>query len=173
MKSGCLAHADDELRRSSADVYDDRRLHGAGTAGHRTEERHPGLFLARENARIQAALVADARGELPPVARVAHRRGHHREVPVGLLLAVGRRVGVDLLAELGQRASTRSQPSSDRDPPASTPAPSRVTTERRTISTTSPSGVTSAISRRVEFVPMSTTAARMRLMLLAGPVLGS
>src|SRR6202007_2445180 len=94
---------DDELGRSSADVYDDRRLHGAGTAGHRTEERHPGLFLAREDTPIQTTLIANARGELRSIARIAHRGGHHREVRVGLLGSI-RRVGLDLLAELRQRA---------------------------------------------------------------------
>src|SRR5215218_3473115 len=42
----------------------------------------------------------------------------------------------------------------------STPRPSRVTVERRSISSTRPSS-TSATRRRVEFVPMSTTATRM------------
>jgi hypothetical protein len=41
----------------------------------------------------------------------------------------------------------------------STPRPSRVTVERRSISVTRPSS-TSATSRRVEFVPISTTATR-------------
>ncbi len=102
VKPGRPAHADDELGGAPTDVYDDRRLDRAGTTGHRTEERHPGLFLACEDARIQVALLADLLGECSPVACVAHRGGHHGEVRIAP--SGGRSVRVDLLAELRQRA---------------------------------------------------------------------
>ena len=58
-------------------------------------------------------------------------------------------------------ASTRSIAASSRTPVRSRRSPSRVTLVRRSSSISLPSRATSATSRRVEFVPMSTTATRM------------
>ena len=58
-------------------------------------------------------------------------------------------------------AHVRSMAASERSPPESTRSPRRVTRESLTRSATVPEGSTSAISRRVELVPMSTTAQRI------------
>ena len=62
--------------------------------------------------------------------------------------------------------------SAERLPAESTRSPSLVTRDSRSSSVTAPPGSTSAISSRVELVPMSTTATRTRSMLEAGGVLG-
>ena len=128
------------------------------SAGHRAEERELRLFLAGQDARVEAILRADRVGELAPVGGVAHRRGEHGEVGYSPSAGCGRRSPYGT-----RRARQHPRTSLPRQrPQASTPAPSRVTIERRTSSATCPSGVTSAISSRVELVPMSTTATRIR-----------
>ena len=66
-------------------------------------------------------------------------------------------------------ASTRSIAASSRTPVRSRRSPSRVTFVRRSSSISVPSRATSATSRRVEFVPMSTTATRMCAQLRVTP----
>ena len=87
---------DDELGGAAADVDHDRRLGRRRPAGHRAQERQLRLFLAAEHARVEAVVVAHARGELGAVGGVAHRRGEHGEVGLAAVL-------VDRLAVLGER----------------------------------------------------------------------
>ena len=129
---------------------------GARTAGHRAEERELRLFVAAEHARVEPVVLAHARGERGAVGGVAHGRGEHGEVRLAV-------VGVDL--RRGSRracASTRAMASSESEPRGvdavaqarDLGAPEQLLDARRS------SGSTSAISSRVELVPMSTTATR-------------
>ena len=96
-----------------------------------------------------------ARGELGAVGGVAHRGGHHGDACArSRARSIASRVVVERREARAAAARRRAAPV------ASTPSPSRVTTERRSSSRRPRRRATSAISRRVEFVPMSTTATR-------------
>jgi hypothetical protein len=126
----------------------------AGRARGRAEEGQPRLLVAAERARVEAVALAHARGELAPLAASRTARSAPRR-------ALARAELVDRLAVLVEHANTRSIASSPSAPVASTPSPSRVTIERRSSSSTRRRRLASATSRRVEFVPMSTTATRV------------
>ena len=122
----------------------------------RAQVGQPRLLVAVERCgRRGRSACATASRELRAVGRVAHRRGHHGDSALG---AVRR----DRLARTARAPRTRAAAARRRARPlASTPSPSRVTIERRSTSSGGPSASTSAISSRVEFVPMSTTATRV------------
>ena len=151
--------ADDELGRAPADVDHDGRLDGGETPGHRAEERQLRLFVAAQHFRVERELAADPLGELPAVGCVPHGRGQHREVRLATVLvdrlpvlgehAPGALDG--LRVELAGRVDAVAQPGHLR-------APSSSVTELS-------AGSTSAISSRVELLPMSTTATRTAEML--------
>ena len=69
---------------------------GARAAGHRAEEGELRLFLAGEDAGVEAVVLAHARGEGGAVGGVAHGRGEHGEVGLAV-------VGVDRGAVVGER----------------------------------------------------------------------
>ena len=149
--------ADHELGRAAADVDHEQPLAGGrGACGGGAEVG-------------QARLLVAARGPWPSrPKRVAHgvrrtprrwtRRAPPRSSPPCVAL---RAVGRDRRRRSSpSTAKTRSRGASPSAPVASTPSPRRVTIERRSTSVTRSSS-TSAISSRVEFVPMSTTATRV------------
>ena len=135
---------------------------GGRAARHRAEERQLRLFLAAQHPRVEAVARSRTRAaNCGAVGGVAHGRGEHRQVRLAAML-------VDRAAVLGEGARTRARSaSSESEPAASTPSPSRVTCERRDelLDRARAAASTSAISRRVELVPMSTTATRTRRIL--------
>ena len=115
-----------------------------------------GLLVAGERAALEPEAVAHRRGERRAVRGVAHRGGHHRGARLalvrgdlaGVALERGEHARLRRVAEPAGRVDALAQPRDDRlaDGARVTPPP----------------GSTSAISSRVELVPMSTTATRMR-----------
>ena len=128
----------------------------ARAVGHRAEERELRLFVAAEHACVQAVVLAHARGELRAVGGVAHGRGEHGDVGLAV-------VGVDRGAVVVERAQHALDgllgERAVRVDAVSQPGDLRAAHEflDRAVG-----GSTSAISRRVELVPMSTTATRTR-----------
>ena len=102
---------------------------------------------------VEREPLAQLGAEHVAVARVADGAGRDRAHAVDAVALVDLDVAGDGLRTTSSIASAESWPE------VSTPRPSRVTVERRSISRTRPS-TTSATSSRVEFVPMSTTATR-------------
>ena len=146
-------------RRSARSTRRRCRRRRAGSsparARRRAEVRQPRLLLAGDRPRVETVDVDDALRELGAVGGVAHRAredGRHR-------LGAARRV--DRRAVLVERREDARHRIVGEAAARSTPAPRRVTVLRRSISSTLPAtGSASAISSRVEFVPMSTTATR-------------
>ena len=156
-KRDLAALADHELGRAAADVDHEQRARRRRRArGGRAEEGQPRLLVAAQRA---ARRGRSARGRRRRTrAPLAASRTAEVITAVAALGAVLRdRRGV-LARARRTRARCGASPSA---PVASTPSPSRVTIERRSTSASGPSAPTSAISSRVEFVPMSTTATRV------------
>ena len=148
--------ADHVLGAAAADVEHERRA--ALPAGRRAEEREPRLARRRRSPRVSKPCRRSHRGaERGAVGGVAHGAGGHRHAPLRAVL-----VGQLAVVARAARARVPSRPSSSR-PVASTPFPEPGHVGAALdLAPAGPPSSTSAISRRVEFVPRSATAIRMR-----------
>ena len=119
----------------------------------RASRRRRSAAPPRRRSAIRAAKPSaslDPRGERGAVGGVAHGRGHHRAAPRS-------RAPRSRRGSRASTSSTRCCGASPSRPLRSTPSPSRVTIDSR-----ASSRAPSAISSRVEFVPMSTAATGSR-----------
>ena len=149
--------ADHELGRAAADVDHEQPLAGGRVArGGRAEEGQPRLLVAAQRAGVEpVALAHRASRTSAPLAASRTAEVITAVVALGAVLRDRRR---RTPRARRTRARCGASPSA---PVASTPSPSRVTIERRSTSVHGRRRSTSAISSRVEFVPMSTTATRV------------
>ena len=133
VEAGGAVAPDDELGGAAADVDHDGGLRGVLAVGHRAEERELGLLVPGEGAGVEAVVAAHALRERGPVGRVARGGGEHGEVGLAA-------VAVDQGAVVGEHRAGPLDSLGGEPPVASTPAPRRVTRERRTSSATDPVG---------------------------------
>jgi hypothetical protein len=110
VEAHAVAVADDELGRPAADVDDDDgpgRV--GGTLARRARERQVRLLVARDRARVEAEIVADAAGEVGAVGGVADGAREDRDRALRAQLvdrgAVLREDGDDTLDRLGREAA--------------------------------------------------------------------
>ena len=154
-KRDLAARADDELGRAAADVDHQQRLPASARGDGRAEEGQPRLLVAGQRARVEAvALRARARR----TRRRWRRRARPRSSPRRALAAVR----LDRLARTARAPRTRAPAARRRARPVRVDALAEPRDDRaRARPRSSGPSPTSAISRRVEFVPMSTTATRV------------
>src|SRR3954469_19936354 len=110
VEAHAVAVADDELGRAAADVDDDDGPDGAGgPLARRAPERQARLLVARDRARVETELVADAPGEVRAVGGVADGARQDRDRALRAELvdrgAVLPEDGDDALDRLGREAA--------------------------------------------------------------------